>query len=160
MLRLRLKDGAPDAPDTGDWDAICATPSPDTFFSHLFREVAGSGLPEAKVVSDEADDIHQVQIGWRGSPELGTQIKVVTCTETTDFPVYCTWETYGLPGMKIKWHYALEHAGQLGHVAFRHINLECAFEGPSQQQRFAAVWRTIIGKEPHFEEMAPNESLS
>ncbi len=29
MQRLRLKDGAPDEPDTGDWDAICATPPPE-----------------------------------------------------------------------------------------------------------------------------------
>lgn len=153
MLHFRLKDGAPDAPDTGDWDAICSTPSPDGFFSQLFREVSGAGLPEAKVVSDEADDTHRLQIDWRGSPELGTEIRVVTCTETSDFPVYCTWETHGLPGMQVKWNYALEYAGQLGHTAFRHVNLECTFDGPGDQQRFVAVWRTVIGKEPQFEEL-------
>jgi hypothetical protein len=151
MLHLRLTDGAPDSPDTGDWDAICSTPSPDTFFSQLFHEVANFGLPEAKVVSEEEDDIRRIQVGWRGSPELGAEIRVVTCTETTDLPVYCTWETHGLPGMKIKWHYALDYAGQLGHVAFRHINLDCTFDGPAVQQRFTAIWHRVIGKEPGFE---------
>ncbi|HEV2965159.1 MAG TPA: hypothetical protein VG649_25260 [Candidatus Angelobacter sp.] len=153
MLRLRLIDGAPDAPDTSDWDAICSTPSPDSFFSQLFREVADFSLPEAKVVSDEADDIRQVQIGWRGNPELGAEIRVVTCTETSDLPVYCTWETHGLPGMQIKWHYALDYAGQLGHVAFRHIDLECIFDDSAYQRRFTAIWRHVIGKEPRFEEL-------
>jgi hypothetical protein len=37
---LRLKEGAPDEPDIGDWDAICATPRIDDFFATLFKEVA------------------------------------------------------------------------------------------------------------------------
>src|SRR5712691_11786939 len=39
MQHLRLKDGAPDEPDTGDWDAICATPRIGDFFTILFKEV-------------------------------------------------------------------------------------------------------------------------
>jgi hypothetical protein len=157
MPQLRLKYGAPDEPDTGDWDAICSTPSPDTFFSELFREVANFSLPGATVASEEEDTIRRIQIGWRGSRALGAQIIVVTCTETTDLPVYCTWETFGLPGMKIKWEYALEYAGQLGHVAFRHTQLQCMFESPSGQERFSAIWRRVIGKEPQFEDVAANE---
>ncbi len=153
MLHLRLQDGAPDAPDSGDWDAICSTPSPDTFFFRLFHEVTQFSLPAANIISDEADDIRQVQIGWRGSRELGVEITVVTCTETSDLPVHCTWQTHGLRGMQIKWHYALDYAGQLGHVAFRHLELECSFDGPAPQQRFAAIWREVIGKEPIFEKL-------
>ena len=158
MPQLRLKSGAPDPPDTGDWDAICSTPSPETLFSQLFREVANFSLPEAKVVSEEEDTVQRIQTGWCGNPELGLQITVVTCTETTDLPVYCTWETFGLPGMKLTWKYVLEYAGQLGHVAFRHIELHCMFEGPSEQQSFSTVWRRVIGKEPQFEELATNEN--
>ena len=44
MLQMRLASGAPDEPDTGDWDAICATPGPRTLFATLFYEIAG-GLP-------------------------------------------------------------------------------------------------------------------
>ena len=65
-------------------------------------------MPEAKVVSEEEDTIRRIQTGWRGSQELGAQITVVTCTETTDLPVYCTWETFGLPGMKLTWKYDCE----------------------------------------------------
>ena len=154
MLHLRLQQGAPDEPDTGDWNAICSTPSPDIFFSQLFREAANFSLPEATVVGEEEDSIRRIQTGWRGSQALGAQIIVVTCTETTDLPVYCTWETYGLPGMKINWQYALEYAGQLGHVAFRHIQLHCTFESPFEQERFSAVWRRVIGKEPQFEDVS------
>jgi hypothetical protein len=67
------------------------------------------------------------------------------------FPVYCDWETFGLPGMKVRWEYALEKAGQLGHVAYRHRKLECTFDGWADQQRFAEIWRRHIGKTPVFE---------
>src|SRR5690348_7877010 len=108
MLHVRLKEGAPDEPDTGDWDAICATPSIDGFFTLLFREVADFGLPAALTVSETEDDIHRVQKGWRGDARLGVEITVVSCTETTDLPTYCTWESHGLPGMTVYWKYALE----------------------------------------------------
>ena len=151
MLHVRLKSGAPDEPDTSDWDAICATPSIDAFFATLFHEVANFGLPAAVITSEEGDDIRQIQTGWRGSEALGAEITQISCTETSDLPTSCTWETHGLPGMKIKWEYKLDYAGQLGHVAFRHTNLECTFDSPADQLRFADVWRRVIGKEPVFE---------
>ena len=131
MSQLRLKQGAPDPLD-----------------------VANFSLPDAKVVAEDEDSVRRTQTGWRGGPALGAQIIVLTCTETTDLPVYCTWETYGLPGMQIEWQYALKYAGQLGHVAFRHIQLQCMFESPSDQERFSAIWRRVIGKEPQFEDVA------
>ncbi len=158
MLYVRLKSGAPDEPDTGDWNAICATPSISGFFQILFSEVAGFSLPGEVVTSDTEDDIRRVQMGWRGSRELGVEIKVVSCTETTDLPTYCWWETHGLPGMKIKWEYKLDYAGQLGHVAFRHVALNCEFATAAHQQRFAAIWKKEIAKEPVFEAVTPWES--
>jgi hypothetical protein len=53
--------------------------------------------------------------------------------------------------MKVRWEYALEKAGQLGHEAYRHGKLECTFDGLADQQRFAEVWRRHIGKTPAFE---------
>ena len=47
MLQMRLASGAPDEPDTGDWDPICETPGPRTLFATLFREIAG-GLPNRR----------------------------------------------------------------------------------------------------------------
>ncbi len=65
MPHLRLKDGAPDEPDTGDWDAICATPRVGNFFVILFKEVAGFDLPEPVIESDSEDAIRHVRTGWR-----------------------------------------------------------------------------------------------
>ena len=151
MQHLRLKDGAPDEPDTGNWDAICATPRIGDFFVILFKELAAFDLPEPVIVSDIDDPIRHVRTGCRGSKDLGAEVTVVDCPETSDFPMYCDWETFGLPGMKVKWQYALEKAGQLGHVAYRHRKLECTFDGEASQQRFAEIWRRVIGKTPLFE---------
>jgi hypothetical protein len=60
-------------------------------------------------------------------------------------------ETHGLPGMTVKWSYALHHKGQLGHVVHRNGDLECAFDSEADRERFAAVWLRAIGKEPVFE---------
>jgi hypothetical protein len=150
MPLLQLKDGAPDEPDTGDWDAICATPGIEAFFALLFREVADFSLPAPTIESDEEDSVRQVRVGLYGARALGAQVTVISCTETSDFPDICKWETFGLPGMKVKWDYALEKAGQLGHVAYRHRKLECAFETPAAQQQFVDLWRRHIGKTPVF----------
>ncbi len=147
MLRVCLKEGAPDEPDSGDWDAICAAPSISGFFGVLFQEVAHSILPGEVITSETEDFVQQVRTGWRGNRELGTEITVVSCVETTDFPTYCSWETHGLPGMKVRWDYKLEYAGQLGHVAFRHGRLECWFLGTDDQQRFSEIWKKVIGKD-------------
>ncbi len=157
LQRLQLKDGAPDEPDTGDWDAICATPRIDDFFAALFKEVAGFNLPAPVIESEEEDSVRHVRVGWCGSKTLGAEVTVISCTETSAFPVYCDWETFGLPGMKVRWQYALEKAGQLGHVAYRHQKLECTFESSADQQRFAEIWRRHIAKTPVFEP-AENEA--
>jgi hypothetical protein len=151
MQPLQLKDGAPDEPDTSDWDAICATPRIDDFFSILFKEVADFNLPGQVIESDTEDSVRHIRVGWRGSKSLGAEITVVSCTETSAFPVYCDWETFGLPGMKVSWQYALEKAGQLGHVAYRHRKLVCMFETSTDRQRFVEIWRRHIGKTPVFE---------
>jgi hypothetical protein len=151
MLQVCLQHGAPDEPATGDWNAICATPTIAGFFEVLFHEVANFSLPGEVITAETEDSIKQVRTGWRGSRELGTEIIVVSCVETTDFPTYCSWETHGLPGMKVRWDYKLEYAGQLGHVAFRHGRLECRFQGPAEQRLFAGIWKKEIGKDPVFE---------
>jgi hypothetical protein len=151
MQRLRLKDGAPDEPDTGDWDAICNTPRIGDFFAILFKEVADFDLPAPVIESDQEDSVRHIRVGWHGDQVLGAKVRVVDCTETSAFPVYCNWETFGLPGMTVRWEYALEKAGQLGHVAYRHQKLECTFDRSADQQRFAEIWRRHIGKTPVFE---------
>jgi hypothetical protein len=83
--------------------------------------------------------------------ELRLEVTVIQCTETTTFPVYGRNETHGLPGMTVKWSYALHYKGQLGHVVHRNGDLECAFDSEADRERFAAVWLRAIGKEPVFE---------
>ncbi len=150
MLQMRLASGAPDEPDTGDWDAICATPGPRTLFATLFHEIAG-GLPEPSPALVSEDDTHRVHTIWFGSDAFGTKVTEIESPETTAFPMYCTWETFGVPGMKVTWKYSLEHAGQLGFAAFRHGKLECTFDTIADQQRFTSIWERVIGKVPVFE---------
>lgn len=123
MTLMRLTEGKPHEPDSSDWDDICASVGPDAFFQTLFSEVGGIGLPAAEITDETEDDIQRVLKGKRGTDMIGARIDQRECTETSDLPTYCRWETYGLPGMTVTWRYALEYAGQLGHVAFRHV--EC-----------------------------------
>jgi hypothetical protein len=150
MQRLQLKEGAPDEPDTGDWNAICATPGPRGLFVALFHTLA-SGLsgPSADEVSE--DETHRVHTFWFGSDASGVKVTEIESPETSAFPMYCTWETFGLPGMKVIWKYALEHAGQLGYAAFRHGKLVCDFDSAADRQRFVEIWQRQIGKTPVFE---------
>jgi hypothetical protein len=83
--------------------------------------------------------------------ELRLEVTVIECTETTAFPVYGRCETHGLPGMTVKWSYALHYKAQPGHVVYRNGDLECAFDSEADRERFAAVWVRAIGKEPVFE---------
>ena len=52
--------------------------------------------------------------------------------------------------MKVIWQYALEYAGQLGHVAYRHRKLECSFDSETDQEQFTLVWQKVIGNAPRF----------
>ncbi|HXZ29458.1 MAG TPA: hypothetical protein VEG08_15795 [Terriglobales bacterium] len=151
MLRLVLTGGAPDEPGTGDWNALCEAPGPQRFLETLFHEVAAFGLPAPVVGGGSEDGVRRVQTGWRGTPALGAEITQMDCPETTDLPVVCSWRTHGLPGMEVRWEYALEYAGQLGHTAFRHRQLECTFESEADRERFAGIWRRVFGREPVFE---------
>ena len=151
MTLMRLTEGGVHEPDTSDWDDICDSVGPDAFFDMLFREVGGVALPAAEITDETEDDIQRVRKGRRGTAAIGARIEQRECTETTDLPTYCRWETYGLPGMTVTWRYALEYAGQLGHVAFRHVELLADFEGPAALERFSEVWRRVFGVAPTFE---------
>jgi hypothetical protein len=146
----------PDEPDTDDWDAICATPRIEDFFVILFKEVANINLPAPAIESDREDSVRHVRVDRYGTKALGVAVTFESSMESSAFPDYCDWETFGLPGMKVKWEYALQKAGQLGHVAYRHRKLECTFESSADELRFAEIWRRHIGKEPVFE-LAEND---
>jgi hypothetical protein len=148
MTLMRLTEGRPHEPDSSDWDDICASVGPDTFFQMLFHEVGGLGLAAAEITDETEDDIQRVRKGKRGTEVIGARIEQRECT---DLPTYCRWETYGLPGMTVTWRYALEYAGQLGHVAFRPVELLADFVGQEALERFSEVWRRVFGVAPTFE---------
>jgi hypothetical protein len=150
MTLMRLTEGGLHEPDASDWDDICDSVGPDAFFNMLFHEVGGVGLPAAEITEETEDDIQRVRKGRRGTDVIGARIEQRECTETTDLPTYCRWETYGLPGMTVTWRYSLEYAGQLGHVAFRHGELLADFEGPAARERFSELWRRVFGVAPTF----------
>ena len=150
MLHKQLVGGAPDEPETSDWDAICATPGPRQLFEALFDELT-PGLPASSPAAVSEEDAQRVHTIWFGQDTFGIRVTETESSETTAFPMRCAWETFGLPGMKIVWNYSLEHAGQLGYVAFRHGALVCQFDSAADEQRFAAIWQRIIEKTPIFE---------
>lgn len=150
-MRVRLSGGAPDEPDTGDWDAICSTPGPNRFFAALFPALTGEPMPAEVSNESSEDDITNVHTIWCGSEALGARVIEIECTETTAFMMHSRWETFGLPGVKALWQFSLDRAGQLGYCAFRHGSLECTFDSPAAQTRFTEVWRKVFDREPQFE---------
>ncbi|MDQ7778208.1 MAG: hypothetical protein RDV41_00670 [Planctomycetota bacterium] len=158
-----LVNGKPDEPDTSDWDALCNTPGPPSFLRELFNEFLPAGTAEATVLTEEkADDEVRIARGYAGSPQAGYRWEETTCLETSMIPVSVKYETYGLPGLELQWSFSLDHAGQLGHCAFRHGALRVGIERqaghrgeiPSESaardplNRFMRVWRKVFGRDP------------
>ena len=108
-------------------------------------------MPPRTATEVSEDETHRVHTIWLGTNVLGVKVTEVESPETTAFPMYCTWETFGLTGTKVIWKYSLEKAGQLGYSAFRNGNLKCNFDTRADQQRFTEIWQQTIGKVPIFE---------
>jgi len=152
MLERRLVSGGPNEPDTGDWNALCGeSPGPHALVPALFGELAG-GLPERAPTETSESDSHRVHTIWFGDDKFGVKVTEIESPETTAFPMSCTWETFGLPGIKLTWTFNLEYAGQLGYCAFRHQALVCRFDAPADEQRLSAIWQRVIGKTPSFDD--------
>ena len=172
MVQMQLVSGAPDEPSSGDWDALCDTPGPNTLIAALFRGLAAGtprrlarakrrlfaslfgkpipGLPGRSSAEESEDDTHRVHIIWLGDAAFGVRVRETESVESTMFPMYCQWETFGLPGTKLIWDFKLDYAGQLGYAAFRHEKLVCAFDTAADERRFAAIWQRVLGRTPEF----------
>lgn len=151
MLHLRLSSGAPDEPDTGDWDAICATPGPRHVFAALFNALSGKDMPAPEFKDETESDVHRVHIFLGGDEAFGVKVTEIESAETSAFDMSCTWESFGLPGAKIIWKYGLEKAGQLGYAAYRHCSLVCDFASEKERDVFAQAWQKAVGKPAAFE---------
>jgi hypothetical protein len=176
MFQILLVSGAPDEPSTGDWDALCDTPGPNTLIAALFRDLAAGtprrlerakrrlfasllgkpvpGLPGRSSAETSEDDTHRVHTIWLGGEAFGARVTETQSVVSTMFPMYCQWETFGLPGTKLIWDFKLDYAGQLGYAAFRHDRLVCTFKSAADQRSFAEIWQRVLGKTPGFEPLA------
>ncbi len=71
MAWMLLANGAPDEPDTGDWDAICSTPGPRQIFAALFEELSSVGMPARTTTEVSENETHRVHRNFRaGNPVL------------------------------------------------------------------------------------------
>jgi hypothetical protein len=149
MAWLRLSAGAPPGPRSRDSQELASTPKPDDFLRRLFAELCGiQRLPlhvtEERVIPRDEREAR----GFRGTPEIGYRLVERECLETSAVPYHVSIETYGLPGMEIRWHYCFDYAGQAGHAAFDHISLTARFEGWDARDQFTRIWRSVFGTEP------------
>ncbi len=116
-------------------------------------------MPVRTTTEVSEDQTHRVHTIWLGTNVLGVKVTEVESAETTAFPMYCTWETFGLRGVKVIWKYSLEKASQLGYSAFRNGDLKCNFDSSADLQRFTEIWQRTIGKVPVFELMQQSAEI-
>ena len=149
---LTVAEGLPDEPDASDADAICTVPGPRTFFDRLFASLAEPGVDRSNLVieSSTRDDEWEITKGYRGRRDVGLRFSEVRCTETSSVNMRCFWETYGLPGVQVRWEFFLEKAGQLGFAAFHHQTLEVNFRDDTAQALFVEIWEQVFNRTPVF----------
>lgn len=147
---LSVESGLPDEPDSSDWEAICSTPGPSTFLERLFQSAAGVGLSKGDARTESVDTVDEKEVskGRCGGEKSGYLFTETRSRESSMFDMRLSWETYGLPGMEIRWEFSLEKAGQLGYCAFRNGTLQVRFDGGKARERFEAVWREVFGRAP------------
>lgn len=155
--KLTVAEGLPDEPDPSDVDALCAVPGPGSFFERLFGTLAGVSVHKSTAVieSSTKDDDWAISKGYCGKKDVGLRFQELRCLETSDVAMRCTWETYGLPGIQVRWEFFLEKAGQLGFAAFRHKTLHVDFQDERDRAAFADIWQQVFNRAPVFYAEAP-----
>lgn len=148
---LVLVGGIPDEPDHSDVDAICSSPGPNSLFQELYLTLRGPVLTPWEHLEEERTEDELNIRAWSGTRTVGLEWLERKCLETSFVPVNIECITHGLPGMELRWHFALEYAGQLGHTAFRHQSLTARFENQQAYQRFSEVWRKVFARDPVFQ---------
>jgi hypothetical protein len=149
---LILVEGTPDEPDAWNWEEIASFPTPLDFLNELFASLCnvdtrkGRTTEKTKIPGDT-----RVVRGFQGSERVGFRWVEEECLETSMFPVRVEHETYGLPGMEVRWRYRREYAGQLGHAAFRHDCVTARFDNEEAMTQFQGIWRAVFGKTPVFQ---------
>jgi hypothetical protein len=153
---LTVAEGLPDEPDAFDVDAVCTVPGPGTLFDRLFASLANPVDRFNPVVeSSTRDDEWEITKGYCGGKDVGLRFSEVRCTETSSVDLRCLWETYGLPGVQVRWEFFLEKAGQLGFAAFHHQTLEVSFRDATAQALFVEIWEQVFNRTPVFRATPP-----
>ena len=146
-----LVAGLPDEPKHSDIDAICSLPTPFSFFQELYRTLSGFVLTSWEILEEErTDEVLKIR-AWSGTTTLGLERLEERCLETSLIPLNIECITHGLPAMEVRWQFAFEHAGQLGHAAFRHVRLIAQFEHEQALKDFEKIWSKVFNRETVFE---------
>ena len=148
--RWTVTGGLPDEPEAS-MEAVCDVKGPGSFLRALFEtccqvDVGKTSLVGTAQTSVEGEE--EVSLGRCGTERIGLRFKEIRNLESSMFPMQCEWESYGLPGMGIRWAFSLEKAGQMGYSAFRHGTLEVDFQDSAGRRRFEKVWQKVFGRKP------------
>ena len=156
---LTVVEGLPDEPDAYDEDAICVKPGPGSFFDMLFASLANTSIDRSSPIIESTthDDDWEASKGFCGQENIGLRFEELRSRETSAIDMRCVWETYGLPGVQVRWEFFLSKAGQLGFAAFRHQNLRVNFRDHAAQARFVEIWQKVFSTTPVFQQATASE---
>jgi hypothetical protein len=154
---LTVAAGLPDEPDTSDMDALCGVPGPGSFFDRLFASLADASVDRSNPVIESLtqDDDWEITKGFCGRKDVGLRFEELRHRETSYMNMKLVWETYGLPGVQVRWEFYLKKAGQLGFAAFRHKTLQVSFRDDTAQALFVEIWEQVFNRTPVFRTTAP-----
>jgi hypothetical protein len=142
----------PDEPDTFDMNALCSVAGPGSFFDGLFASVIDAAVDRSSpVIESVTRDVDwEITKGFCGGADVGLRFQEFRHRETSSVDMRLAWETYGLPGVQVRWEFYLEKAGQLGFAAFRHKTLQVNFRDDAAQARFVEIWERVFNRKPVF----------
>jgi hypothetical protein len=89
-------------------------------------------------------------VGTRGTPEIGFRFAWMLWHESTSIDTVVEEETYGVPGVELRWRFRFGYVGQAGRAGYRHGTLQVQFSSADARDTFEALWRKHFGVEPRF----------
>lgn len=141
--------GLPDEPD--DLDEVAKFPGPTRFLNALFEALLGRTLGPAVVErEDEVPREVRTAEGRCGDERAGLRFAERTCLETSSIPMHCVWESYGLPGVELRWEFALDKVNVAGFCGFRNRTLRVRFPDEPARRVFEQVWEKVFARRAVF----------
>jgi hypothetical protein len=139
---LGLVEGVPAMPQNA------AAPDAETFLRALFLRVCQIDVGQCNPGMETQDDTHRTVQGHCGRQETGFRWTRTTQMEdsTTDHMLI---DTYGLPGIELRWSYLLYKSGY--DYRFSHLRLQVAFINDLVQAQFNQCWLDTFALPPIFQ---------